>query len=41
MAADRLAGRQAEDDKSPMENMVVDDPAPTPSFAPSSRCIAP
>ena len=30
------AGRQPEDDDVPMENMVVDDPAPTPSSAPSS-----
>ena len=36
IAADRLAGRQPEDDDVPMENMVVDDPAPTPSSAPSS-----
>ena len=35
IAADRLAGRQLEDDDVPMENMVVDDPAPTPSSAPS------
>ena len=28
IAADRLAGRQPEDDDVPMENMVVDDPAP-------------
>ena len=34
IAADRLAGRQPEDDGVPMENMVVDDPAPTPSSAP-------
>ena len=33
IAADRLAGRQPEDDDVPMENMVVDDPAPTPSCA--------
>ena len=32
IAADRLAGRQPEDDDVPMENMVVDDPAPTPSL---------
>ena len=36
IAANRLAGRQPEDDDVPMENMVVDDPAPTPSSAPSS-----
>ena len=36
IAADRLAGRQSEDNDVPMENMVVDDPAPTPSSAPSS-----
>ena len=36
IATDRLAGRQPEDDDVPMENMVVDDPAPTPSSAPSS-----
>ena len=36
IAADWLAGRQPEDDDVPMENMVVDDPVPTPSFAPSS-----
>ena len=36
IAADRLAGRQPEDDDVPMENMLVDDPAPTPSSAPSS-----
>ena len=36
IAADRLAGRQPEDDDVPMENMVVDDPAPTPSSTPSS-----
>ena len=35
IAADRLAGRQPEDDDVPMENMVVDDPVPTPSSAPS------
>ena len=29
IAADRLAGRQPEDDDVPMENMVVDDPAPS------------
>ena len=36
IAADRLAGRQPEDDDVPMENMVVDDPVPTPSSMPSS-----
>ena len=36
IATDRLAGREPEDDDVPMENMVVDDPAPTPSSAPSS-----
>ena len=36
IAADRLAGRQPEDDDVPMENMVVDDSAATPSFASSS-----
>ena len=36
IAADWLAGRQPEDDDVPMENMVVDDPAPTPSSMPSS-----
>ena len=36
IAADWLAGRQPEDDDVPMENMVVNDPAPTPSSAPSS-----
>ena len=36
IAADWLAGRQPEDDDVPMENMVVGDPAPTPSSAPSS-----
>ena len=36
IAADWLAGRQPEDDDVPMENMVVDDPAPTPSSALSS-----
>ena len=36
IAADWMAGRQPEDDDVPMENMVVDDPAPTPSSAPSS-----
>ena len=35
IAADWLAGRQPVDDDVPMENMVVDDPAPTPSSAPS------
>ena len=36
IAANWLAGRQPEDDDVPMENMVVDDPAPTPSPVPSS-----
>ena len=36
IAADWLAGRPPEDDDVPMENMVVDDPAPTPSSTPSS-----
>ena len=36
IVADRLADRQPEDDDVPMENMVVDDPVPTPSSAPSS-----
>ena len=36
IAAGRLAGRQPEDDDVPMENMVVDDPASTPSSMPSS-----
>ena len=36
IAANCLAGRQAEDDDILMENMVVDDPVPTPSYAPSS-----
>ena len=36
IAADWLAGKQPEDDDVPMENMVVDDPTPTPSSAPSS-----
>ena len=36
IAADWLVGRHPEDDDVPMENMVVDDPAPTPSSAPSS-----
>ena len=36
LAVDRLAGRQPEDDDVQMDNMVVDDPAPTPSSAPSS-----
>ena len=36
IAADRLAGRQSEDDNVPMENVVVDDLAPTPSSMPSS-----
>ena len=34
IAADRLTGRQPEDDDVPTENMVADDPAPTPSSAP-------
>ena len=41
IAADRLAGRQQEDDNVPMENMVVDDPAPTPSCVPSSPVHCP
>ena len=36
IAADRLADRQPGDDDVQMKNMVVDDPAPTPSSAPSS-----
>src|SRR3989337_3993047 len=36
IAADWLADRQPEDDDVPMENVVVNDPAPTPSSAPSS-----
>ena len=36
IAADWLAGRRPEDDDVPMENMVVDDPVPTPSCAPPS-----
>ena len=36
IAADWLAGSQPKDDDVPMENMVVDDPAPTTSSAPSS-----
>ena len=36
IAAGRGAGRQPADDGLPMENMVVDDPTPTPSSAPSS-----
>ena len=36
IAADRLADRQPEDDDVPMENIVVDDPTPTPSCTPSS-----
>src|SRR4051812_38065677 len=35
IAADWLAGRQPEDDDVPMENMVIHDPTPTPSSAPS------
>ena len=41
IVADWLAGRQPEDDNVPMENMVVNDRAPTPSPAPSSPVIAP
>ena len=36
IAAEWLAGRQPEDNDVSMENMVVDDPAPTPSSTPSS-----
>ena len=36
IATDWLASRQPEDDDVPMENMVVDDSAPTLSSAPSS-----
>jgi len=36
IVVDCLAGRQAEDRDVPMENMVVDGPAPTPSSVPSS-----
>ena len=36
IAADRLASRQPEDDDVPMENMVVNDLAPSPSSVPSS-----
>ena len=36
IAVEWLAGRQPEDDYIPMENMVVDEPVPTPSSAPSS-----
>ena len=36
IAAYCLAGRQPEDDNVPMENMLVDDLAPTPSSTPSS-----
>ena len=32
IAADLLAGRQPEDDDIPMENMVVDDLAPSPTI---------
>ena len=39
IAADWLAGRQPEDDDVPMENMVVDDPAPTPSSVPSEGVL--
>lgn len=35
IVVDWLAGRQLEDDDVPMKNMVVDDPAPTPSSVPS------
>ena len=38
IATDRLAGRQPEDDNVPMENMVVDDPTPTPSSPRTSSC---
>ena len=36
IVADWLVDRQPEDDDVPMENVVVDDLAPTPSSAPSS-----
>ena len=36
IVADWLAGRKPEGNDVPIENMVVDDPAPTPSFAPYS-----
>ena len=36
IAGRRRAGRQPEDDDVPMKNMVVDNPAPTPSSTPSS-----
>src|SRR3954463_11328241 len=36
ITADRLGGRQPEDDDVPMENMGVADPAPTPLLASSS-----
>ena len=36
IAANWLAGRQPEDVDILMENMVVDDPAPTASYTPSS-----
>ena len=35
IAADWLADKHPEDDDVPMDNMVVDDPAPTPSSVPS------
>ena len=41
IVVDRLAGRQPEDGDVPMENMVVDDPTPTPSSAPSPPVHAP
>ena len=36
IAADRLAGKQPEDDDVPIKNVAVDDPTPTPSSASSS-----
>jgi hypothetical protein len=36
IAADWLAGKQPEDDDVPMEDMVVDEPAPPSSSVPSS-----
>ena len=36
IASDQLVDRQPDDDDVPMENMVVDDPVPTPSSVPSS-----
>ena len=36
IAANWLAGRQPKDNDVPMDNMVVDDPTPTPSSVPSS-----